>query len=48
MEKIQNEENKLDQNVETTVVEGPVERVTWKGDVEAMQEMKSQERKPDQ
>ena len=41
MEKIMNEENNWDQMVETDVIEGPVERVTRKEIIEAMQKMKS-------
>ena len=42
MKKVMNEENDWDQMVESDVVEGPVEKVTRKEIVKAMQKMKSE------
>ena len=39
-ERIMNEENEWDQNVEADLVEGPVERVSWEEVVKAIREMK--------
>ena len=41
MERIMNEENECDQNVEADLVEGPVERVSWAEVVKAIREMKA-------
>ena len=41
MEKIMNKKNEWNQMVETDIIEGPVEKVTSKKIVEAMQKMKS-------
>ena len=40
MERIMNEENEWDQNVQADLVEGPVERVSWEEVVKALGKMK--------
>ena len=39
MERIMNEENECDQNMEVDLVEGPVERVIWEEVLKAVGEM---------
>ena len=41
MERIMNEENEWDQDVQADLVEGPVERVSWEEVVKALGKMKA-------